>query len=53
MKTKILPADMLLNQLEEALEERQKPDRRKTANVLPSGVKEDRRKSDRRAGKKR
>lgn len=53
MKNKILPADMLLNQLEEALEERQSPDRRKTQKGVPSGLKEDRRKNDRRAGKKR
>lgn len=43
---------MLLNQLEDALEERQSPDRRKTQKGLPSGVKEERRKKDRRTGKK-
>lgn len=52
MKDKILPADMLLNQLEEALEERQTPDRRKLKNGLPTGIQEERRKNDRRSRKK-
>jgi hypothetical protein len=44
---------MLLNQLEEALEERQTPDRRKSQKGLPSGVKNERRKGDRRSSQKR
>ena len=52
MKDKILPANMLLNQLEEALEERQTPDRRKLKKGLPTDIKEERRKNDRRNGRK-
>lgn len=54
MKQKpILPANMLMSQLEDALEERQKPDRRQNRDSgLPSGIKQDRRKGDRRTGKK-
>jgi hypothetical protein len=52
MKNKpILPPDMILNQLEDALEERQS-DRRRSQRGLPDGIKQERRKSDRRAGKK-
>ena len=53
MKNKpILPANMLLNQLEEALEERQS-DRRQSHRELPEGIRQDRRKTDRRAQKQR
>lgn len=53
MKTKpILPADLLLNQLEEALEERQN-DRRQSPRGLPDGIQQERRKNDRRAHKQR
>jgi len=41
---------VLLSQLEEALEERQKSDRRNEQAQAPAGL-EDRRKQDRRAGK--
>lgn len=39
---------LLFSQLEEALEERQTPDRRQAAAGVPEGVEEDRRKGDRR-----
>lgn len=39
---------MIIAQLEEALEERQVPDRRKKQKGLPQGVVGDRRKGDRR-----
>ncbi|WP_187410127.1 hypothetical protein [Saccharophagus sp. K07] len=53
MKQKIiLPADLLISQLEDALEERQNPDRRKVQAGLPEGIEQDRRKGDRRAKKK-
>lgn len=53
MKSKpILPAKMLLSQLEDALEERQSNDRRKTPRGLPDGINQERRKIDRRAQKK-
>lgn len=52
MKNKTLPADMLLNQIEDALEERQSSDRRKTEKGLPAGINQDRRKEDRRSRKK-
>ncbi len=43
---------VLFSQLEDALEERQDNDRRKSQKpVLPADVKQDRRKGDRRAGK--
>ena len=48
MTNSIIPKDLLLNQLEEALEERQKPDRRQTNAELPREVVRDRRKGDRR-----
>jgi hypothetical protein len=52
MKSKpILPADMLLNQLEEALEERQTNDRRQLPRGLPDGIQQERRKNDRRTQK--
>lgn len=41
-----------LSQLEEALEERTRPDRRKQQLGLPENVHMERRKQDRRAGKK-
>lgn len=39
-------------QIEEALEERQKPDRRQTVAAVPTDVNVDRRRQDRRNGKK-
>lgn len=42
-----------LSQLEEALEERTNPDRRKAERGLPENVHKDRRKTDRRASEKR
>lgn len=51
MKDKSLPKEMLLAQVEEALEERQNSDRRKTQRPLPPNVMQDRRKRDRRAKK--
>jgi len=48
----ILPAKMLLSQLEDALEERQTSDRRKNQKGLPNGIQQERRKNDRRAQKK-
>lgn len=54
MKSKpILPPNMILNQLEDALEERQTSDRRRTQRGLPDGINQERRQSDRRANKKR
>jgi len=53
MKNKpILPPNMILSQLEDALEERQTSDRRRSQRGLPDGINQERRKSDRRAGKK-
>lgn len=53
MKEKpILPSNMILSQLEDALEERQTPDRRKLQAGLPTGVDRERRKGDRRSRKK-
>lgn len=43
-----IPEKMILTQLEEALEERQSPDRRQKRQGLPNGVVADRRKGDRR-----
>jgi hypothetical protein len=40
-----------LSQITEALEERQRPDRRKSDKGLPEEIKKERRKNDRRAGK--
>ncbi len=40
-----------LTQLEDALEERQKPDRRQQKQSLPPNVDKDRRQQDRRSGK--
>lgn len=40
--------DLVFTQLEEALEERQNPDRRQVQAGVPEGVEEDRRKGDRR-----
>lgn len=52
MKDKpILPANMLLSQLEDALEERQSNDRRRSPRGLPDGIQQERRKIDRRAQK--
>lgn len=48
MKTDLIPEKMIVTQLEEALEERQTPDRRQKKQGLPSSVKQDRRKGDRR-----
>ncbi len=45
------PAPIALTQLEDALEERQKPDRRQTEVTIPEGVIEDRRRDDRRTKK--
>lgn len=41
-------ASMIINQLEDALEERQNSDRRKVREGLPPGVEAERRKGDRR-----
>ena len=41
----ILPAKMLLSQLEDALEERQTSDRRKNQKGLPNGIQQERRKT--------
>ena len=43
-----IPEKMILTQLEEALEERQSPDRRQQKKSLPEGVLKDRRRGDRR-----
>ncbi len=51
MSKSSIPEKMILAQLEEALEERQRPDRRQKKASLPEGVKEDRRKGDRRKEK--
>lgn len=48
-----IPEKMILTQLEEALEERQNPDRRQKIEGLPTGVLQDRRKGDRRKRAKR
>lgn len=42
-------APFVIKQLEEALEERQIPDRRKTEEQLKDGIVQDRRKNDRRS----
>jgi hypothetical protein len=47
-----LPEEMIVTQLEEALEERQTPDRRKRPAPLPPEVIRDRRRGDRRSAKK-
>ncbi len=51
MNPDIIPEKMILTQLEEALEERQKPDRRQQKKTLPPEVNQDRRRADRRAKK--
>ncbi len=51
MSKSSIPEKMILAQLEEALEERQRPDRRQKKASLPEGVNEDRRKGDRRKEK--
>lgn len=48
MSEKAIPKEMLFNQIAEALEERQTPDRRQSQKGLPSDLKQDRRKGDRR-----
>lgn len=53
MSEKLVSEDMLINQLEEALEERQTPDRRKANKGPPENVQSDRRSEDRRSRKKR
>lgn len=42
------PAPISFTQLEDALEERQKPDRRQEKQALPANVEKDRRQADRR-----
>lgn len=52
MNQETIPEKMIITQLEEALEERQTPDRRKRAKKeLPPEVNQDRRKGDRRSKK--
>ncbi len=53
MKDKLVTDDMLYKQLEEVLEERQNPDRRKGNKELPENVMQDRRKDDRRSRKEK
>lgn len=54
MKNKpILPPNMLLSQLEDALEERQTNDRRQSQRGLPDGIRQERRKNDRRTQKQK
>lgn len=48
MNNDSIPKDLLLDQLAEALEERQNPDRRQRDAGLPQGVKGERRRGDRR-----
>lgn len=52
MKDKIITEEMLFEQLEDALEERQGSDRRKNSDDLPTGVINDRRQGDRRTEEK-
>jgi hypothetical protein len=52
MKDEIIPKKMIITQLEEALEERQKPERRAQKAGLPPEVNSDRRRGDRRTQKK-
>lgn len=52
MKDSHLPEEMLLAQVAEALEERQRPDRRQAQLGLPQNVTKERRKKDRRAKNK-
>lgn len=47
-----IPEKMIFTQLEEALEERQRPDRRQQKKGLPEGINSERRQGDRRKGKK-
>lgn len=51
MNQETIPEKMIITQLEEALEERQRPDRRKEQEGLPLEVNKDRRKGDRRSKK--
>lgn len=51
MNEETIPEKMIITQLEEALEERQTPDRRKQKKGLPPEVNQDRRKGDRRSKK--
>lgn len=51
MNEETIPEKMIITQLEEALEERQTPDRRKRTKELPPEVNQDRRKGDRRSKK--
>lgn len=51
MNEEMIPEKMIITQLEEALEERQRPDRRKQEKDLPPEVNQDRRKGDRRSKK--
>lgn len=54
MKDKLLTEDMLFQQLEDVLEERQNSDRRRDVkDELPEGVQKDRRAGDRRSRKKK
>lgn len=53
MKEKLVTNDMILEQLADALEERQTPDRRQDKKGLPQGVVEDRRREDRRSRRQR
>lgn len=51
MNQETIPEKMIITQLEEALEERQRPDRRKEKAGLPPEVNRERRKGDRRSRK--
>lgn len=53
MKDKVITENMLFQQLEDALEERQTSDRRKRSDLLPEGINNERRKGDRRKQKKK
>ena len=52
MMTKKIQPDAIIKQIEDALEERQKPDRRtKKLAAIPEGLNSDRRQTERRAKK--
>lgn len=51
MSDKMITEEMLVKQLEDALEERQTPDRRQSKAGLPDGIQAERRKGDRRQDK--
>ena len=51
MNQETIPEKMIITQIEEALEERQTPDRRKREQGLPPEVNKDRREGDRRSNR--